>query len=300
MFFYTLVNEVKLAADENGMFRFYFSVRYRYNIDDRYTVKNIVKGCHLKMRQQSFMELMERYSNALAENGSKASARVGKLQRCSVIIRHHETLGKNAFDDSVIAEYIREISDRFNKGEIGEDHANAMRRETEQFIHFVKTGDVRMTNPLLGARTILLTDFQRIVDGFLSSEVAMIGAGGRATSPNTRSDMRWVVHKYFEWLTTQGFASLRRVGAEQIQMFLLHCTETMAMGSVHNVRLFLLKLYAYLYKFGQSHSSFTELLSFKVNRGKKVTETHSANELTAMLEVIDRRTIDGKRAYAVS
>jgi integrase len=251
------------------------------------------------MKQQTFTELMERYNNALAVNGSTASGRVGKLHRCSVIIRRHEALGRDKIDDKIIAAYILEISDRFHAGEIGKNHANAMHRETEQFVHYVKTGDVRMPNPSLGARTALLPEFQTIVDSFLSSEVAMVGASGKTTSPNTRSDMRWVAHKYFEWLTANGFTSLYGVGAEQIQMFMLHCSETMAMGSVHNVRLFLLKLYVYLYKSGQSKSSFTALLSFKVNRGRKVPETQSADDLSAMLESIDRRTVDGKRAYAV-
>ena len=251
------------------------------------------------MRQQKFFELMERYNHGLEKCGCSASSRVGKLHRCSVIIHRHEMQGQDTLDDKIIAAYINEINERFYSGEIGKNHATAMRRETEQFTHFVKTGDVQMINPNLGARTTLLPTFQMIVTNFLSSKEAMIGTGGRPTSPNTRNDMRWVVHKYFGWLTEQGFTSLRGVDATQIQAFMLFCSETMAMGSVHNVRLFMFKLYAYLYESGQSQSSFSTLLSFKVNRNIKVQETQSANELTAMLESINRQTITGKRAYAV-
>jgi integrase len=251
------------------------------------------------MKQQTFTELMESYNEALAANGVSVSGRVGKLQRVSVIIRRHETLGKDKLDGGVVADYIREIGDRFNNGEIGEDHANTMRRETERFVQFIKTGDVRLANPLLGAKVVLLPEFQKIVDSFLVSDSALVGAGGKAISPNTRNDMRWVAHKYFEWLTEQGFTNLRMVGAEQIRKFMLYCSETMAMGSVHNVRLFMMKLYAYLYESGRSQSSFAALLSFKVNREKKIPETQSADELAAMLETIDRKTVDGKRSYAV-
>jgi len=251
------------------------------------------------MKQQAFTELIESYNDALAANGASVTGRIGKLQRCGVIIRRHEAAGKDSLDDEIIAAYIREIGDRFNAGEIGEDHANNMRRQTEQFLQFAKTGDVKLSNPLQGARTVLLPDYQRIVDGFLVSEAALVGAGGKATSPNTRNDMRWVAHKYFEWLAGQGFSDLRGVGTEQIQKFMLHCSETMAMGSMHNVRLFMMKLYAYLHGSGQSQSSFAALLSFKVNRSKKIPETQSADELAAMLESIDRKTDGGKRAYAV-
>lgn len=251
------------------------------------------------MRQQTFAELMESYDNALKANGASLTARLNKMQRAGVIICRHEALGKDALDDTVIADYIREISNRFNMGEIGENHASSMRRETERLVHFAKTGDIHLANPLMGARTVLPPGFQKIVDDFLLSKAATVGAGGRATSLNTRTDMRWVAHKYFAWLMEQGFTDLRGVGAEQIQNFLLHCSETMAMGSVHNTRLFMLKLYAYLYEAGLSQSSFTALLSFKVKRDRKVPEIRSADELAAILESIDRETVEGKRAYAV-
>ena len=251
------------------------------------------------VEQRTFTMLMEDYNEALAANGLSVSGRVGKLQRCAVITHRHEALGKDKLDNTVIADYIREICERQNAGIIGEDHANMMRRETERFVHFVETGEIKLPNPLLGARIMLLPEFQKAVDGFLQSESAQIGFGGKSISPNTRNDMRWVAHKYFEWLAEQGFADLRGVGAEQIQKFMLHCSETMAMGSVHNVRLFMMKLYAYLYESGLSQSSFAALLSFKVNRGKKVPETQSAGNLAAMLEAIDRTTVAGKRTYAV-
>ncbi len=111
--------------------------------------------------------------------------------------------------------------------------------------------------------------------------------------------MRWVAHKYFAWLAEQGFKSLRGVGAVQIQNFMLHCSETMAMGSVRNVRLYLAKLYAYLYDTGRSESAYSALLAFKVNRETKVRPAHKSDEIAAMLETIDRHTIAGKRSYAV-
>jgi site-specific recombinase XerD len=242
---------------------------------------------------------MESYNDALAANGVGLSGRLGKLQRCTVLMRRHETLRKGRLDDAIVAEYIREISEKLNSGAIGATHANTMRRETERFVQFAKTGDVWLPNPLLGARTILTPKFREIVDGFLVSEAARVGVGGKSISPNTRNDMRWVAHKYFEWLAARGFEDLHGVGAGQIRDFMLHCSETMAMGSVHNIRLFMMKLHAHLYASGQSKSPFAALLSFKANRGKKIPETQSADEIAAMLETIDRTTIDGKRAYAV-
>jgi len=251
------------------------------------------------MEKQSFNDLIEGYDKALVEAGIGCSARLGKLQRSKVIIKRHEAVGKTRLEDKIIAEYVKELSDRFDAGEISKDHSTNMRREVEQFVHFVKTGDVKLPNPSLGARVVLMPVFQSIADAFLKSDAAMFGANRTPTSANTRNDMRWIAHKYFEWLTGQGFKDLRNVGPIQIQKFLLHCSETMAMGSVHNARLYLTKLYAYLYVAGLSQSSYGALLSFKVNRGTKVPEVHQPDELAALLETIDRTTVEGKRAYAI-
>ena len=251
------------------------------------------------MEVQTFEELLENYEAALKASGSGLSARLGNVQRATVITRRHEMLGLDHIDDAVIAEYILEISHKLNDGTIGTDHAYNMQRETERFARFVKTGEVKLLNPQLGARVALLPEFQKVVDDFLESKAAHVGNRGSAISPNTRNDMRWVAHKYFEWITAQGFTSLHGVGAEQIQKFMLHCSETMAIGSVHNTRLFMMKLYAYLYASGQSQSSFAALLSFKVNRRNKIPEIQSEEAIAAMLKAIDRNTVAGKRAYAV-
>jgi site-specific recombinase XerD len=251
------------------------------------------------MMTQPFNDLMESYHDALAAHGLNCSARLSKLQRSKVIAQRHESIGKSELDDAVVASFIREISDRFSVGEIGQSFANIMRRETEQFVHFVKTGNVKLPNPLLGSRIILTPKFQKTVDAFLESDAAKIGNRGKPTTPNTRNDMRWIAYKYFEWLTAQGYDDLTRVGAVQIQKFLLHCSQTMAMGSVHNARIYMTKLYSYLFESGQSMSSFGALLAFKVNRDTKVPEIHQHHELAALLKSIDCTTVEGKRNYAV-
>jgi integrase len=93
--------------------------------------------------------------------------------------------------------------------------------------------------------------------------------------------------------------NLCSVGAAHIQKFLLYCAEKMAMSSVHDVKLHLKKLYAYLYSVGLSESSYKELLSFTVKRGKKIPSVLQKSEVAALLDSIDRDTNTGKRNYAV-
>jgi len=233
---------------------------------------------------------VESYEEALKEYGLSASCRLQNIQRVTSLINRHEIIGERYLNPQILADYFCEIGDRCYCGEIKETYAQQLRRSTERFIHFVKTGEIIGQMNMSGARTQLLPEFQSIVDGFLSSE---------DFHPNTRNDMRWAVHKYFNWLAGVGHLSHRGVGAVQIQKFMLYCSETMAINSVHNIRLFLKKLFEYMYRIGLSDSSFSALLSFNIKRETKVANVHQADELAAMLKVIDRRSVAGKRAYAV-
>lgn len=146
-----------------------------------------------------------------------------------------------------------------------------------------------MSSPLKGARQKLGPALQQIADGFLSGDF----------HANTRCDMRWVTHKYFAWLEEQGFYNLDGVGAVHIQKFLLACSETCSPGSVHNIRIYLKKLYAHLYNAGLSATDYKELLSFTVNREKRVHPALPKADIAKLLDAIDRNSVKGKRDYAI-
>jgi site-specific recombinase XerD len=140
-----------------------------------------------------------------------------------------------------------------------------------------------------GCRQAITPAYEKIAEAFLSGDM----------HPNTRNDIRWVTHKYFAWLSEHGFENLHGVGAQQIQNFLLDCSKKMSMNSMHNVRLYLAKLYVYLYESGLSESSYQTLLSFKVNRESKIYPLLPKSDIAKMLDSINRATKSGKRAYAV-
>jgi len=143
---------------------------------------------------------------------------------------------------------------------------------------------------LKGSRTVLTPEFQRITDGFLASD---------DFHPNTRNDMRWIAHKYFNWLTENGITYLYSVGTLELQRFLISCSKLLAPGSMHNVKLFMKKLYAYLYDEGLAMSSYKSLFSFPVNRESKIFPALTVADVNKLLDSIDRKTKRGKRAYAV-
>jgi site-specific recombinase XerD len=242
------------------------------------------------MQRKTLSEQLEAYESALKDHGLGYSSRLYAMRDAMSIIQRHREVGAKYLDGQIISDFIGKINERFYNGEIGKNQARNTRRTTERFVRFVQTGEVQFENTLKGSHITLLPEFQCIADKFLASE---------DFHPNTRNDIRWAVYKYFDWLASQGYRNLQGVGAEQIQKFLLDCSEKMAMGSVYDIKLYLRKLYAYLYKSEQSESSYQVLLSFKVNRGTKMQPVLQKDEIAAMLGTINRKTAAGKRAYAV-
>jgi len=86
---------------------------------------------------------------------------------------------------------------------------------------------------------------------------------------NTLGDIVWVARKFFAWLCENGHDDLTNIGADEIQRFVINCSDTMKINSVHNVKLYLKKLCAHLNRRGLIPNSFEGLLTFRVSREAK-------------------------------
>ena len=203
--------------------------------------------------------LLEGYESILSGMGYGYGTKLTFLKRAGAIIRQHEDQGLEHIDPTVIASYSREIDDRYYNGDLTKHYYRGLTREVQRFVNFVDSGKSEaLPNPIRGSRQKLTPEFEQIADDFVSGKF----------HPNTQSDIRWVTRKYFYWLEEQGHTNLNGIGAAHIQRFLLHCSERYAPTSIHDIKLYLKKLYAFLYETGQSESSYSALLSFTVSREK--------------------------------
>lgn len=233
--------------------------------------------------------ILDRYETVLTGMGYSYTTKLLLLKRADQIIRRHEDQGLDYINPDIISDYSHEIEERYFKGKIQKRYYRSIVREIQRFVNFAVDKNCRSASPLRGSRLKLTPEFERIADSFVSGDF----------HPNTRCDIRWTTYKYFSWLEDQGYKSLAGVGVAQIQKFLLDCSERFAPSSIHNIRLYLKKLYTYLYRSGQAESDFSELLSFTVNREKKVFPSLPKSDIAKLLDAIDRTSIPGKRNYAI-
>jgi site-specific recombinase XerD len=235
-------------------------------------------------------ESFNQFENALQGYGLGYSARLTTLKHSSSIISEHEALGLTCLDYRIVARQLNDAEDRFYTGKLSKDGYHLIRRSIQRFVTFIETGSVELPNPLKGSRLKLEPTFQEITDRYLASG---------DFHPNTRNDMRWIACKYFNWLAENEYGELSNVGAREIQRFLLACSKEMAPSSMHDVKLYVKKLYSFLYSVKQSESPYMELLSFPVNRASKMYPVLPMADVAKLLDSIDRKTGEGKRAYAI-
>ena len=234
--------------------------------------------------------LLEGYETALARTGYSITTKLLLVKRADLMIRRHLNVGLVYFDQTVINHYMSEIDDKYFKGNMQKTHYERTKREIDRFVSFVCTGRIdALSSTLRGARQELRPRFEQIVKKFIAGDF----------HTNTRCDIRWVTYKYFAWLEQQGFTDMTGVGAIHIQKFLLACSEHYPPSTIHNIRLYLKKLYAFLYATEQADDDYSALFSFSVNREKKVFPVLPNSDIAKLLDTIDRSKIKGKRDYAI-
>jgi integrase len=88
------------------------------------------------------------------------------------------------------------------------------------------------------------------------------------------------------------------VETHDIQQFILFCSE-MTNGSVHNILVYMKRFYNYLNNVREMPNDGSILMYCSVIRENKIQKHLSWNEITKILEQVDRSTDAGKRNYAI-
>jgi len=208
------------------------------------------------------------------------------------VVRWFRKRGHEMFSEEVAYLYLDELTQRFERGEIKRSYYLYVRRGAARMLEVFGCGvpEWDITIPKRGSRYQFNSYYEKLLAEFSASE---------NFHKNTLGDIVWVTRKFFAWLCENGHSDLLNVGADEIQKFVIECSGTMKINSVHNVKLYLRKLCAYLYNRGLLRNSYESLLGFRVSRHSRQFPTTPPEEVDAVLSLIDRDTSKGKRDYAM-
>ena len=243
------------------------------------------------MEMKTINEIAAQAVEAVIASGvSQYTAWEEHLKVYEPILILHRMRGKEYLDDELINEFITDAQNRLDRKEIGWSHYRRLKRGASRLAEFGKTGKLGWTCPSKVSKFKLNEFFEEVIKDFLASS---------DFHPNTQGDIVWIARKYFAWLVGEGKQDLQGVGADDIQKFLIFCSKHLKIGSIHNTKLYLKKLYSYLADCGLSNNNYEDLLSFKVIRGVRIYPAASPDDLAIILNSVDRRIPKGKRDYAI-
>jgi integrase len=205
------------------------------------------------------------------------------------VARWYKRNGYGLFSVEITNEYLSYIAERRSRGEIGAYYYR-LRKGAERMIEIFEKGSLKWEMHSRGSKYVLNDYYSKLLAEFSGSE---------NFHKNTLGDIVWVTRKFFAWLMSNEHNDLTKVGADEIQRFIIDCSNSMKINGVHNVKLYLKKLCMFLYKRELLQNSYEELLKFRVSRESRLLPTTTPKEIDAVLNIIDCNTPKGKRDYAM-
>ena len=208
----------------------------------------------------------------------------------SPMISFYKSCGEDEFSLEMMVRYQEHSHDRMEHGEIGEHRYHAIMRGVKQLIEFHETGKLHWTTQAKESKFPINKYYDDLLKKFLLSETF---------HNNTRGDVIWASKRYFSWLMAEGFPDLNGVGVLQIQKYICECHDHLKETSIHNILLYMKKLYCFLKDSGYSEQDYHGLLSMKICRESKVLPAATAEDVNAVLDVLDMDSVVGRRDYAI-
>ena len=206
----------------------------------------------------------------------------------SSIERYYEKLGQVYYDPVVTDEYLSFQAERVKRGEITGcyKYLQAGGKLTELFV----TGSLSIPKVIHGTKYILNEENGKLLDRFLE---------WKQYGYNTRDDAIWAVRKYLFYFQQQGYDSISDVAVEDARQFLLRVAAEVKLSTLHTLLLYLKYFHMFLREQSIPAPDCVDLFDYTVYREMPIQSYVTDSELEAVLNVIDRETIKGKRNYAI-
>lgn len=116
---------------------------------------------------------------------------------------------------------------------------------------------------------------------------------------STKRCLRQCVMPYLKWLQAKGHESLSVLSDSILRTYLMDISSRMTVQSLDTTRRMLKKFHLYAFSCGLTDRDYTDTLSFTVPTERHIQKPIPHEEISAVLDVIDRNTKTGKRDYAI-
>ena len=206
------------------------------------------------------------------------------------VVLYFETHGSKKWNEKLSQEYRAYLKHRVDKNEFSDNRYRQLLSGLEELEEFRKTGKLLWPFRRKKEGFSLSPYYEKVKNDFLQSE---------DFHPNTKGDIIWICDRYFGWLQITGHPTLEKVDVTVLQEYIRLCSLEMKATSLYNVRLYMRKLYGFLFNAGYSSSDYALLFSFRISRERPQQPAADPEEIRLTISAIDRNTRKGKRDYAI-
>jgi len=239
------------------------------------------------MNATSIQEVAMQAVEAFRQHGYTERSIAEKKRILFQIVDLHEQIGEHYYNDEVISKFVQESANRYTSGDINRIYYRFLTKTATYLTELHNTGSINFAQRLV---PMLPDYYEHLLDGILTNK--------DWTEKTCRSV--WPFAKtYFGWLHSKGYEDLSNVDVSILRQYLMDCASRMAASSLDTTKRMLKKLCAYLFEIGVGTGTYENLLSFSVLVGRKIKRAIPHSEIAAVLNVIDRNTVEGKRDYAM-
>jgi site-specific recombinase XerD len=205
------------------------------------------------------------------------------------LVRLHDEQYEKQWNSEIVYKYINHQEMRYQNGEIGK-RMFLMRKTTIDYLKQIhETGTVAYQRHNK-CRITLPDCFEGILSDILSNT---------EWSPKAGKWQHSYTSLFFRWLYSYGYIDLSLVDEHVVREYLMDCSSRMTIGSLDSTRRALKRLFLFLSEDGTLTEQINKLFLFKIPVDRKIMPLMPQNEIAAILNVIDKNTVKGKRDYAI-
>ena len=204
------------------------------------------------------------------------------------LIRLHNEQGSKHFNDKIASDFIKNQELRYQNGEISRAFFLMRKTATERFKQIYETGS------FVNERRKLLPALPDYFEAILSDILA-----DKERNPKANKRQYDQISPFFRWLREREHDNLSRVDEHIVREYLTEFSSRVTSGALDIKRRALRELFTFLSEDGTLPEQMNRLFLFSIPVAKKIMPFMKQDEIAAVLNIIDRNTIRGKRDYAI-
>lgn len=234
-------------------------------------------------------ELTGRLVAALKKGGfSETTIWRNYMPFVGTIVHYYEKIGQTIYDPVVTNEFVQYHKERMKRGEISSYRLYLL--AAERLNQLFMTGTISVPPVTHGTMYVLNESNGRLLDSFLE---------WKQYGTNTQDDAIWAVRKYLFYLQQHGHHSISDASVEDARLFLLQTAAEVKLSTLHTLLLYLRYFHIFLREEKIPAPDCVDLFSYSICREMPIQSYVTDSELEAILGVINRNTVKGKRNFAI-